>query len=63
MKSHATKEECFDYLSLPKSVRAVFYMGWYAAGNQINNGLDSDDVHEQLEENDFLGHAKLEENE
>ena len=54
MKSHATKEQCFASSGLPESERAAFYMGWYAAGNQINEGEDSDYLQERLIENDFL---------
>lgn len=54
MKSHDTKEQRFFRTGLPESERAAFYLGWYAAGNEINEGEDNDDFQERLIANDFL---------
>lgn len=54
MKSHATKEQCFAGSGLSEDKRAAFYAGWYAAGNEINQGEDSDWLSESLKANDFL---------
>ncbi len=54
MKYHLTKEESFKRSGLPKSMKEVFFKGWYAAGHEINQGVDSDDFQEQLRDHDFL---------
>lgn len=54
MKSHATKEQRFAASGLPESERAAFYIGWYACGNEINQGEDSDWFQERLIAHDFL---------
>lgn len=54
MKFHLTKEESFKRSGLPKSMESAFFKGWYAAGHEINEGIDSDVLQEQLSENDFL---------
>ena len=54
MKSHRNKEECFKASRLPENQRSAFYAGWYAAGNEINEGEDSDWLNERLRDNDFL---------
>jgi hypothetical protein len=54
MKTHRTKEQRFEQLGLSEEMRSAFYQGWYAAGNEINEGEDSDWLQERLYENDFL---------
>jgi len=54
MKSHRTKEESFKCSGLDPKHKDVFFAGWYAAGNEINQGEDSDWLQERLYENDFL---------
>lgn len=54
MKYHKTKEQKFKDSGLPEQFREAFYLGWYSAGNEINEGEDSDWLQEQLYENDFL---------
>lgn len=54
MKTHRTKEKRFAVSGLPESERAAFYLGWYACGDEINEGEDYDDFQERLYENDFL---------
>lgn len=54
MKSHRTKEQCFAASELPEKMREAFYKGWYAAGNEINEGEDSDWLQERLYAEDFL---------
>lgn len=54
MKSHRTKEQRFEYSGLSESERAAFYLGWYAAGQEISQGEDYDSFDERLLENDFL---------
>lgn len=59
MKSHATKEQRFARTGLPESDRAAFYLGWYACGDEINQGEDYDLFEERLIENDFLHKGDL----
>lgn len=54
MKWHLTKEQSFDRANLPENMRTAFYTGWYAAGDEINNGEDSDWLSERLRANDFI---------
>ncbi len=49
-----SKEQCFESYDLPEEKREAFYAGWYAAGAQINEGEDSDDLQLRLEAFDFL---------
>lgn len=59
MKSHATKEQRFAASGLPESDRAAFYLGWYACGDEINQGEDYDLFEERLREHDFLHKGDL----
>lgn len=54
MKTHRTKEQRFEASGLPEHVREIFYAGWYAAGEEINEGEDYDDFQERLYANDFM---------
>ena len=54
MKWHNNKEQSFEKSGLPENLREAFYAGWYSAGNEINQGEDSDYLQERLLENDFL---------
>ena len=54
MKSHRTKEKSFECSGLDPKHKDAFFAGWYAAGNEINQGEDSDWLQESLYENDFL---------
>jgi len=54
MKSHSTKEEAFLFSNLPEKLRAAFYLGWYACGNEINQCEDSDALNEVLLSEDFM---------
>lgn len=54
MKSHLTKEQCFKKSKVPLDQKEAFFMGWYACGNEINQGEDSDWLQERLYAEDFL---------
>ena len=54
MKWHPTKEQAFTSSGLSEDKRIAFYSGWYAAGNAIDEGEDSDWLSERLKANDFI---------
>ena len=54
MKWHPTKEQAFERRHLPENQREAFYAGWYAAGDAINEGEDSDWLSDRLKANDFI---------